>query len=157
VTTLETDEHWMRRCIELAREALTRSDIPVGALIVAVERLLAEASERVPTKPDVTGHAEVLAVRAACEALGRADLHGCTLYSTAEPCWMCSYAIREARISRVVFGTLTPIIGGVSSAYPILQTTAVPYWGAPPQIVPGVLAAECAALRRATVKGDVRV
>jgi tRNA(adenine34) deaminase len=149
MTTQAEHEHWMQRCLVLAREAQARGDIPVGALIVADGQLLAEASEQVPSQPDVTAHAELLAVRLACQHLGRADLHGCTIYTTAEPCWMCSYAIREARMSRVVFGTPTPVIGGSTSAYPLLHDATVPFWGTPPLIVPGVLLAECKALRSA--------
>jgi tRNA(adenine34) deaminase len=70
------------------------------------------------------------------------------LYTTAEPCLLCSFAIREARIERIVIGTSVPHIGGATSPYPILSAADVPPWGAPPTIVWGVLQKECEALRR---------
>jgi tRNA(adenine34) deaminase len=147
IDTAAQESH-MRRCIELAREAKARGDVPVGSLVVRDGWVLAEASEQLPTSSDPIGHAEVLAVRAACLTLGTLDLSGCTLYTTAEPCFMCSYAIREAGVSLVVFGTRTAGVGGVTSSHPILTDAAIAGWRQPPQVVEGVLVEECSALRR---------
>ena len=136
----------MRRCIDLARLARQRGDAPVGALIVRDGQVIAEAGERVDSALDIAGHAEVLAIRLACEVLGSLDLTGCSLYTSAEPCVMCGFAIRQTGIGRVVFGAPVPDVGGVTSRYPILLAPDVPGWPEPPIVVAGVLEDECAAL-----------
>ncbi|HEY7877110.1 MAG TPA: nucleoside deaminase, partial [Gemmatimonadaceae bacterium] len=105
-----------------------------------------EGVESVRALRDIAGHAELIAVREACRTLGTFDLSACTLYTTAEPCWMCSFAIRQTHTGSVIIGRPTPHIGGATSAHPTLSDAAVPGWGAPPQIVFGVLEAECLAL-----------
>ncbi len=140
-------EHFMQRCITLAEQAKARGNIPVGSLIVHNGEIIAEAEEQLPTTLNVTGHAEVLAVQQACNALQTMMLSGCMLYTTAEPCWMCSYAIRETHIQRVVIGTRTPDVGGVSTAYPLLTDATIAVWGVPPDVILGVLEAECQRLR----------
>jgi tRNA(adenine34) deaminase len=142
----KSDEALMRRCIALARIARQRGDAPVGALIARDGQVIAEASERVDSALDVTGHGELVAVNRACQTLGTLDLSGCVLYTSAEPCLMCSYAIRQTGIGRVVFGAEVPAVGGVTSRYPILVATDIPGWPAPPAISDGVLQDECAAL-----------
>ena len=141
-----TDEAHMRRCIDIARVARQRGDAPVGALIVRDGRAIAEAGERVDSALDIAGHAEIVAIRLACQVLGSLDLTGCILYTNAEPCVMCGYAIRQARIGRVVFGAAVPEMGSVTSRYPILIAADVPGWQDPPIIVDGVLGDECASL-----------
>lgn len=137
----------MRECLRLADAAGKAGNVPVGALVLRAGEVLARAAETLPAGNDLIGHAELLAVRLAGAALNTRNLHGCTLVTTAEPCWMCSYLIRDARISRVVIGAPTAFIGGVSSRYPLLTDPAVPGWDAPPEIISGVLADECRALR----------
>src|ERR1019366_7313903 len=73
-----------------------------------------------------------IAIRNACSALRTFDLSGCILCTTAEPCFMCSYAVRQTRISRVVIGRPTPRVGGISSLHPILTDPQIPGWGKPP-------------------------
>src|SRR5689334_1634155 len=85
-------ERYMRRCIELARRALDTGDAPVGALVVADDRIVAEGIEGVRARSDVTAHAEIEALRAASKGLGTLNLTGCTLYTSVEPCVMCAYA-----------------------------------------------------------------
>jgi tRNA(adenine34) deaminase len=92
---------------------------------------------------DLTAHAEIEAVRRACVVLQAIRLDGCTLYTTAEPCFMCSYAIRQARISQVVIGRPTPEVGGVSSRHAILTDPAIAVWSSPPTICAVVLRHEC--------------
>lgn len=142
----QVDEMLMRRCIVLARLARQRSDAPVGALIVRDGQVIAEASERVDSALDIGGHAEVVVVRRACQTLGTLDLSGCELYTNAEPCFMCSYAIRQTGISRVVIGAPVPAVGGATSLYPILIAADIPGWPAPPDITAGILQSECEAL-----------
>ena len=146
-------ESYMRRCLELAQTGLQRGDVPVGAIVVRDDRVIAEASEQLPGGIDPAGHAEILAIRGAASVLGSRDLSGCTLYTTAEPCWMCAYAARQSNISQVVYGVPTPEVGGASSRFPILRTSDVQRWGAPPKIVEGVMADECRELFEAYRKG----
>ncbi len=138
----------MQQCLHLAENAWQASNIPVGSLIVRQGQVIAMASEQLPQTLDVIGHAEILAVRLACQQLQTLDLAECILYTTAEPCWMCSYAIRETRINTVVIGAETKAVGGISSSYPILVAQDIAVWGAPPQIMLGVLRDECLALRQ---------
>ena len=137
----------MRRCLELAEIALIAGNIAVGAVVACDGVIIAEASEELPNGLDVTAHAEILAVKRACIALNSTDLTDCTLYTTAEPCWMCSYTIRETGIQRVVYGTKTTDVGGLSTEYPLLSA-AIEVWGNPPEIIGGILADECEAIRR---------
>jgi tRNA(adenine34) deaminase len=133
---------YMRRCIELARVAAQQGNIAVGAVIVEGGKVIAEAGEQLPNGLDVTGHAEILAIREACRVLNTLDLRRCTLYSSAEPCWMCSYAIREARIRQVVIGSPTNEVGGITSKYPLLTDATISGWAPPPIIITGVLVEE---------------
>lgn len=131
----ETFGSWMRRCLELAEEARERGDAPVGALITREGTVVAEASEQVKARQDVAAHAELIVIQEACEALGTMNLAGCTLVTNVEPCWMCSFAIREMGISQVVIGDAVAGIGGVTSPYPILTDDKVDGWGQPPRVV----------------------
>ena len=141
-----THEAYMRRAISLARIALANGDTPVGSLVIHKRKIIAEGFEAVKMQVDVSGHAELIAIRHACSALQTFDLSGCTLCTTAEPCFMCSYAVRQTRISKVIIGRPTPRVGGISSLHPILTDAQIPGWGRPPDIVSGVLEAECCAL-----------
>jgi tRNA(adenine34) deaminase len=136
----------MGRAVALARIALANGDTPVGSLVVHKRKIIAEGFEAVKKHLDVSGHAELIAIRNACSARQTFDLSGCTLCTTAEPCFMCSYAVRHTRISRVIIGRPTPWVGGISSHYPILTDAQIPGWERPPDIVSGVLEAECFAL-----------
>lgn len=104
----------MGRCIELAREAGIRGEYPYGAVICRGEEIIAEGASRVRADCDVTRHAELVAISAAQAALQTTSLDDCTIYSNAEPCVQCAYAIRESRIRRVIFGISSPFIGGMS-------------------------------------------
>lgn len=146
--TLQTDhEHYMQRCLELAQFAVAGGNVGVGAVLVQAGQIIAEASETLPSMPDIVGHAELLAVRSACLHLNTLDLSDCILYTTAEPCWMCSYAIRETNIKTVVIGTPTLDVGGLSTRYTLLSDDTITVWDKPPQIITGVLAAACAKVR----------
>lgn len=133
----------MRRCLDLARRALSKGDVPVGALVVQGRECIAEGVEAVARNLDPLGHAEGLALQAACRKLGRIDLVDCCLYTTAEPCFMCSYAIRKTGIARVVIGLPVAGVGGASSSFPILTAPGIKGLAAPPKITWDVLAAEC--------------
>ena len=145
-----TDRHetFMLRCIDLAKQAQALSYTPVGALVVLENAVIAEAHEAYPNSLDVTAHAEIRAIQNACRTLNSLSLDRCTLYTTAEPCWMCSYAIRETGIVRVVIGAPTPDVGGISSQHPLLIDDTITVWATPPEIVSGVLEEQCRGLYR---------
>ena len=126
---------WMRRCLALAEDARGCGDDPVGAVIVRDGTTVAEASEQVRARRDVTAHAELIVIQQACATLGTLDLTGCTLITNVEPCWMCSFAIREAGITEVVIGEAVAGIGGVTSGYPILTDDKIGGWEPPPRVV----------------------
>ena len=102
--TKETDEKFMRMAIQLAVENVANGGGPFGAVIVRDGEVLATGVNRVTANHDPTAHAEVSAIRAACEKLGCFDLQGATIYSSCEPCPMCLGAIYWARISRLLCG-----------------------------------------------------
>jgi len=136
----------MARCLELARIAVEAGNGPFGSVMVSGGRLITESHNQVSTNQDLTAHAEMRAIREACRALDTVELTGCTLYASAEPCFMCSYAIRIARVSQVVIGARAVDRGGVSSKYPILSDPDIAGWEAPPHIVREVLLDQCTSL-----------
>lgn len=103
----------MRRALELAAEAASDDEVPVGAVITQDERIVAEARNTMRGSLDPTAHAEMVAIRAAAEALGQPRLDGCTLWVTLEPCAMCAAAASLARIEAIRFGAEDPKGGGV--------------------------------------------
>lgn len=129
------NEFYMNRCAELAQTAKTRGDSPVGAVIVKAGTIIGEGIEGGKTHGDITFHAEIEAIRRATEGLQNMDLSGCTLFTTHEPCIMCSYVIRHHKISRIVVGHTSGEIGGYSSNYPILRDRSISKWGEPPEII----------------------
>jgi len=130
----QSDYTYMKRCFKLAELARTEGDAAVGCVIVRANEILAEACERVVAHQDPTAHAELLAIRRACESLDSIDLSGCTLYTNIEPCWMCSFVIRETRVSAVVVAQPIDGVGGVTSRYPILTDGGIDGWDGPPNI-----------------------
>lgn len=97
-----------------ARAAADRGEVPVGAVITRDGHVVAQAGNRTRELNDPTAHAEMLAIRAACAALGQERLTGCDLYVTLEPCPMCAAAISNARIARLYYGAADPKSGGVA-------------------------------------------
>lgn len=109
--------HWMEMALTQAREAATREEVPVGAILLAPDgkTVLAADGNRIVERHDPTAHAEIQVIRKAGEALGNERLVGTTLFVTLEPCAMCAGAISLARISRVVFAATDPKGGAVLS------------------------------------------
>jgi tRNA(adenine34) deaminase len=136
-------ERYMRLCIDLARRALDTHDTPVGSLVVRGGRIIAEGIETVRGRCEVTGHAEIEALRAATARSGSLDLTGCTLYTTVEPCVMCAYAMRLARVSIVVTGTRSGDSENPLSGRAVLLDRSILPGRTPPLLVRDVLAAEC--------------
>jgi tRNA(adenine34) deaminase len=118
---MEADEKWMRLALEEASLARQAEEVPVGAVIVRGEELLAQAHNSPVALDDPSAHAEILAVRRASANLGNYRLTGTTLYVTLEPCLMCAGAILQARIGRVVFGAADPKNGALVSLYRIFD------------------------------------
>ena len=118
---MPTDAAWMRRAIELAEACSEHGDVPIGAVVVREDAEIAAAGNERELRGDPTAHAEILALRAASEAIGTWRLEGCTLYVTLEPCAMCAGAIVLARLDRVVFGAADPKAGFTGSLGNLVQ------------------------------------
>lgn len=133
----------MRRALELARSAAARDQVPVGAVVVRGEEIVGEACNEPVGATDPTGHAEILALRAAGARLSNYRLPDCRLYVTVEPCAMCAGALVHARIRRLVFGAREPRAGAVVSHLRLLDQSHLNHrvrWRE------GALAEECSAL-----------
>ncbi len=137
------DHFFMQRCLQLAAEAKKNGKTAVGAVMVKDNNIIAEGWEGESLLPDILGHAEIVAIVKAIEKLNTKDLSLCTMYTTVEPCFMCSYLIRETQIARVVFGAKAGDIGGVHSNFPLLGTTAIGRWKKSVATEGGMLEKEC--------------
>lgn len=134
----------MRLALGHAEEALRSADVPVGAVVVAPDGAVLGAGRNVrEAEADPTGHAEVVALRAAARARGEWRLDGCTLVVTLEPCTMCAGAAVLSRVERVVFGAYDDRAGAVGSLWDVVRDRRLNHR---PEVVAGVLAAESAAL-----------
>ena len=132
---MKTTHYFIVRCLALGKQAAEKGNSAVGALIVKEDSIISEAEEAVKTKNDITCHAEMEAIRQAVKTLMTNDLSDCILYSTHEPCIMCSYAIRFYKIKEVFYLQQSKYLGGVSSALPLLTTDHVPPgWSNAPNI-----------------------
>jgi len=118
---MPTDAEWMDRALEVARGCLDHDDVPIGCVVVQGDRELAAAGNERELRHDPTAHAEILALRAAAEALGSWRLEGCTLVVSLEPCAMCAGAIVLARVARVVVGASDPKAGFAGSLGNLVQ------------------------------------
>jgi len=131
-----TEKQIIEECKRLAASAREKGNSSVGCVIVRNGEIITAAEETNNTDHDVTAHAEINALRITARKLGTRDLSGFTLYTTHEPCVMCSYAIRFYRISALVYLNTSQYLGGVSSAFSVLTTDEVPpHWAAPPVVV----------------------
>ena len=134
------DEAFMLRALAEAALAFDENEVPVGAIIVRDERIIASAHNQTEQLNDPTAHAEMIAITQAAESLGSWRLIGCTLYVTLEPCAMCAGAILQARIPRLVFGAADPKAGAVQSLFQLLDDDRLNHRTESRQ---GVHAAEC--------------
>ncbi|HVN43115.1 MAG TPA: tRNA adenosine(34) deaminase TadA [Steroidobacteraceae bacterium] len=139
------DEQFMRRAIELAREARAAGEVPVGAVIVRDGRIIAEGANRPIGAHDPTAHAEMVALRAAALASDSYRLTGTTLYVTLEPCAMCAGAMVHARVERLVFAAADPRAGAAGSVFNIVQHPALNHRL---ECTAGVCAEECSTMLR---------
>ncbi len=133
----------MRAALRLAAEGRAQGEVPVGAVLVQDERIVAQGFNRPIASHDPTAHAEIVVLRAGGLALESYRLTGTTLYVTLEPCIMCAAAIVHARVRRLVFGAWDPRAGGAGS---LLNVPALPGLNHRVDVFGGVLMAECRAL-----------
>ncbi|WP_062430509.1 tRNA adenosine(34) deaminase TadA [Herbidospora daliensis] len=126
-----------------ALEASQRGEVPVGAVVVSGDRVLARASNTRESSGDPTAHAEILALRAAAAALGQWRLSGCTLVVTLEPCTMCAGAAVLSRVDRIVYGAVDEKGGAVGSLWDVVRDRRLNHR---PEVVMGVREEECSAL-----------
>ena len=141
-------ERYMRRCIQLARQSVASGDAPVGSLILDGTEVVSEGIEAVRARHDATAHAEMEALRAAFARRRSRDLDGCTLYTSVEPCIMCAYAVRLARIRVVVCGARGGDGGQAVSGYIVLTDEGVAPNHPPPLVIRDVLVEECQSVAR---------
>jgi len=133
----------MRIALDLAQEAEAAGEVPVGAVIVKAGEVIGRGRNAPIERSDPTAHAEILALREACAAVGNYRLEGAVLYTTLEPCVMCAGALVAARIAKVVFGARDLRFGGVRSKFRLADSEVLNHRLA---IQEGVLGAECAEL-----------
>ena len=146
MTMTDADVLFMRRALELARDAEACGEVPVGALIVKDGEIVAEGSNRPIRSHDPTAHAEIVAMRAAAMALENYRIPGTTLYVTLEPCPMCTGAMVHARIERLVYAASDPRTGAAGSVFDLACNDALNHRM---EVIGGVLANESAALLQA--------
>jgi tRNA(adenine34) deaminase len=137
------DAGFMGVALELAREAATLGEVPVGAVVVRDGEIVGRGCNQPIGRHDPTAHAEVMALRDAATRLGNYRIPGCTLYVTLEPCAMCIGAIFHARIGRVVFGARDPKTGAAGSVIDLFGEERLNHHA---EIEGGVRAEECSAL-----------
>lgn len=134
----EQDEKFMRQALNEALRALDKREVPIGAVVVAGDRVIGRGHNLVETLMDATAHAEMQAITAAMSALGGKYLNDCTIYVTVEPCVMCGGALAWSQIGRVVYGAKDPKRGYSTYSEGILHPKT--------EVVAGVLKEECEAL-----------
>ena len=135
---MENDVFYMKQALAEANEAYRQGEVPIGAVIVCSDRIIAKSHNLTELLHDVTAHAEMLAFTAAAEALGGKCLTGCTLYVTLEPCVMCAGAAGWTQVERIVYGAAAPKRGFERLGRGMLHPKT--------EVVAGVLADECLAL-----------
>ncbi|TRX62739.1 nucleoside deaminase [Fulvivirga sp. M361] len=141
-------ENYMQYCLELAKKALNNRDPPLGSILVYQNNIIGEGIESGKSTGDITNHAEILSVRDAISKGNREELKNATMYSTHEPCIMCSYLIRHHKIPVLVFGISVDHIGGSTSEFDLLGNENIPKWGSKPHIIGGILSEACQELNR---------
>lgn len=135
---MEQDERFMREALREAQAAAAEDEVPIGAVVVCRGRVIAKGHNMVEALSDPTAHAEMIAITAACEAVGGKYLTDCTLYVTVEPCPMCAAALGWSQISRVVYGAPDPKRGYSGFSPNLLHPKT--------EVSAGVLADECSSI-----------
>lgn len=153
-----TDEDYMKLALELAHQAAATGEVPVGALVVRNGEVIGHGFNMPISSHDPSGHAEMIALRAAARHIGNYRLVGCTLYVTLEPCAMCTGTIQHSRIARLVFGASDPKTGACGSVVDLMAEKKLNHHC---DVTGGVLAAECGsvlshffAIRRKNIQAE---
>jgi tRNA(adenine34) deaminase len=139
----QTDRQFMLAALDEARKSALAGEVPIGAVIVVGDRIVACSGNRTITDCDPTGHAEMVVLREAAAAIGNYRLPGATMYVTIEPCAMCAGAMIQARIDRVVYGANDAKGGAVSTCFSVLDH---PQLNHRVEVTSGVMPEEAAAL-----------
>ncbi len=134
------DEKYMRQALRLAKKAASLDEVPIGCVIVYQDKIIARGYNRRNTDKSTLAHAEIIAIKKASKVIGDWRLEDCTMYVTLEPCQMCAGAIVQARIPKVVMGTMNAKAGCAGSVINILQMEGFNHRV---EIVKGVLEEEC--------------
>ena len=142
----DQDEQWMRQALALAQRAGETAEVPVGAVVVLNQQIIGSGHNHPIGQCDPTAHAEIMAIRQACQREKNYRIPGATLYVTIEPCAMCAGAIVQARIDRVVYGALEPKAGAIVSAQHFFEQ---PFLNHKVSAVGGCLAESCSVLMSA--------
>lgn len=138
-------EYYMQKAIELANHAAEHGEVPVGCVITDPDgNIIGRGRNRREENSDATAHAEMEAIRQACAHVGDWRLEDCTLFVTLEPCPMCTGAIIQSRIPRIVFGAREPLTGSCGSVIDLFREN----YGHSPAVYPGVLGDECREMMR---------
>lgn len=140
---MTTDEKYMKAAITQAKRAYLREETPIGCVIVFEDKIIARGYNKRNWKKNTLAHAEILAINKASRVLGDWRLEGCTMYITLEPCPMCAGAIVQARIPRVVIGSMNPKAGCAGSVMNLLQVSGFNHQV---ELTTGVLGEECSQL-----------
>ena len=146
----EKDLFFMTLALQEAKRAAEIDEVPIGAVVVKDDEVISKAHNLRETLQDATAHAELLAIKEACEVLGTWRLIGCTLYVTLEPCPMCAGAIILSRVDKLVFGAKDPKGGACGS---VVNLTADDRFNHRPEVVEGVMAKECGKILKAFFQG----
>ncbi|HYL73510.1 MAG TPA: tRNA adenosine(34) deaminase TadA [Bryobacteraceae bacterium] len=140
---MPNDEFFMREALALARQAETKGEVPVGAVIVIDGEVRGRGCNAPISRNDPTAHAEMMAIREAAAAIGNYRMEDATLYSTLEPCVMCAGALVAARVGKLVFGARDLRFGGVRSKFRLADSELLNHRV---EIVEGILAGDCLVL-----------
>jgi tRNA(adenine34) deaminase len=136
-------QDWMRLALEQARQAFAQGEIPIGAVVVHHDKIIAAAHNEKEKRQDPTAHAEILAIRRAAKALETWRLSEATLYVTLEPCPMCAGAMIQSRVARLVYGAMDRKGGAVESVMNVLDFRC---WNHRLEVVAGILEDDCTEL-----------
>ena len=140
---MTSDESFMKQAVKQAKKAYDKLETPIGCVIVHEDKIIARGYNKRNMKKNTLAHAEILAINKASKVLGDWRLEDCTMYVTLEPCPMCAGAIVQARIPRVVIGSMNPKAGCAGSVLTLLQQDGLNHQV---EVTKGVLAEECSGL-----------
>ena len=140
---MTSDESFMKQAVKQAKKAYDKLETPIGGVIVHEDKIIARGYNKRNMKKNTLAHAEILAINKASKVLGDWRLEDCTMYVTLEPCPMCAGAIVQARIPRVVIGSMNPKAGCAGSVLNLLQQDGLNHQV---EVTKGVLAEECSGL-----------